>query len=334
MNAKEWLNLSWIIADDANAKDDAYDLMKDELNLSSICADKALHLDINLSQAWEQKGDLLNQAGRYEEAAASYDRSLEEDPLNHGVWLKKGQALDVLKRWSEAINCYNMAISCCQLRTSSGVPDNIVKKVEGDAWCNKARDGFQMKNYNKALLCYNRSIEIYSDPNISEDKNGIVNAWMGKGNSLRAMGDYEEAMQCYDEIISNLGVSDSALWVADALSAKGLSEFLLAEELNSMDDLNALLHYNLSVTYFAKAIDTLENDANLTNDNDTWSDYFGKWMALHHLPGREKDASDAIDRSISLAGGTVMPSWGSLMAQSHNSFTRAMEILRNVSVQG
>lgn len=335
-SAKEWLNLSWAIADSANAKSnpDEDDLKRDELNLSFICVNKSLLMDRNLSSAWGQKGDLLKQRGRYDEAVACYDRLLSEDPLNHKVWLKKGQAFDGLNRWSEAINCYNIAILCCQLPISAGVFNNITKQEEGIAWYNKACSNFQMKNYDKALLCYNRSIEIFCDPNASEDINDLANAWMGKGNSLRALGNYEESMHCYDEIISNLSVSPYNPCVVHALSAKGLSELLLAKKLRGKDDRNASLHCNFSTTYFAKAIETLENDENLTNDKDAWSDYFGQWIALSNLPGREIDASEAFDKSISLTGGTVMPSWASMISHFHGLFTRAKEILRDVSGKG
>jgi len=322
-NAQEWLNLSLDIAGDANARNGPDDLTRAELNLSLLSVEKSLDMDRNLSRSWEQKGDLLSQSGRYEEAAACYERLLNEDPMDQGVWLKKGQAFDGLNRWSEAIYCYNMVISCCQYWTSAGVSNNEARKQEGDAWYNKAWDFSQLKDHEKALLCFNRSVEIFSDPNASEDVNDLASSWSGKGNSLRALGRYEEAMLCYDEII--LSMDRYSPNVVNALSAKGLAELLLARNLSSKDLQNAYLHYNLSATYFAKAIETLENDDNLTNDKDAWSDYFGEWVALHYLPGREKHASDAFDKSIALTGGMVMPSWGSLAGSLQGLFIRAKE---------
>jgi len=56
------------------------------------------------------EGKRLHDAGKYEEAVASYDKAIEIKPEFADVWNNKGEALRVLKKYEEAIASFDKAI--------------------------------------------------------------------------------------------------------------------------------------------------------------------------------------------------------------------------------
>ena len=76
-----------------------FNLGRDEESL--VCYDKALEIDPNNVNAWNNKGDALFDLGRYEESLVCYDKALEIDPNNVDVWGSKGDALGRLGRYEE-----------------------------------------------------------------------------------------------------------------------------------------------------------------------------------------------------------------------------------------
>jgi tetratricopeptide (TPR) repeat protein len=333
--ANFWLNLSIDIAKDIPSDapmEELSELDLSILNLSHLCIERSLELNGNLSQAWKRKGDLLLQSGRYEDAMTSYDRLLHDDPMRQDVWIKKGQALDGLKKWSSAIYCYNLVISCCRYQINQGISDPTIKMTEGIAWYGKACDYSQLKDAEKALPCFNQSIEIFGDANVSaEDPILLAGSWMGKGNSLCDLRRYDEAISCYDEILSNLSLSTYSGEYVNASSGKGLAELLLAEELHQKGNENATRYFNRSAYSFAEAVAGIENDIDLKNDRTAWPAYFGKWAALHSLPGHENEAETAFAQATNLTGGVVIPSFKSTVNYILQIYIKIMEVSKNVS---
>ena len=57
------------------------------------------------------EGKRLHDAGKYEEAVASFDKAIEIDPKNAATWMSKGIVLGrFLKRNDDAIVCYDKSI--------------------------------------------------------------------------------------------------------------------------------------------------------------------------------------------------------------------------------
>ena len=56
------------------------------------------------------EGKGLYDAGKYEEAIASFDKALEIKPKFADVWNSKGDALRGLKKYEEAVTSYDKAI--------------------------------------------------------------------------------------------------------------------------------------------------------------------------------------------------------------------------------
>ena len=59
-------------------------------------------------------------------------------------------------------------------------------------WHNEGIDLHRSGNYEKAVQCYDRALEI--DPKGAD-------VWNNKGVALDALGRYDEAVQCYDRAL-------------------------------------------------------------------------------------------------------------------------------------
>ena len=94
------------------------------------------------------------------------------------AWLKKGIALEILKKHDEAIKACDKAIE--------------VNPQNSNAWNNK---GFALDHLNKpdeAIKAYEKAIEV--NPQNS-------NAWNNKGFALSSLGKYDEAIEAFDKAI-------------------------------------------------------------------------------------------------------------------------------------
>jgi tetratricopeptide (TPR) repeat protein len=66
----------------------------------------------NLSEAWAQKGFVLQEQGKYEEAIKSLDNATKIDPQNAMAWKMKGAVLRFKEvgRYEEAIQAFDKAL--------------------------------------------------------------------------------------------------------------------------------------------------------------------------------------------------------------------------------
>jgi tetratricopeptide (TPR) repeat protein len=59
---------------------------------------------------WIKKGDALNKLGRYLDAIQAYDKAINLNPRSFEAWTDKGNVFDSLGRYDEAILAYNKAL--------------------------------------------------------------------------------------------------------------------------------------------------------------------------------------------------------------------------------
>lgn len=74
------------------------------------CLDRALSTDPHFAGAWHEKGNCLDELGRYTDALACYDEALKLDPYDAESWYNKGLVLRRIGRESEAYACINRGI--------------------------------------------------------------------------------------------------------------------------------------------------------------------------------------------------------------------------------
>jgi len=95
---------------------------------------------------WNNKGNALNKLKRYEEAIECYDKAIELNPNNPDYWNIKGNALMKLKRYEEAFECYDKAIELN--------PNNPIY------WHIKGLVLYSLKRYEEAKKCYQKAREL------------------------------------------------------------------------------------------------------------------------------------------------------------------------------
>jgi len=200
---------------------------------------KYLALNPKDRDVWDYKGSILGELGKNEEsircfeqkskgaslhylaagisfgteeAIKSFNAVLKEEPNSAGVWVDKGTTLLQLKRFEEAIVCFDKALK-------------LESKInEPKAWAGKASALLYLEKYEEALACFNNSLEI--DP-------GKFRAWYGKGFLLlNKMGKYEEALTCFNEVLEILKMNPDNEIVNVAKNGKKSAEQRLKEQEN------------------------------------------------------------------------------------------------------
>ena len=132
-------------------------------------------------------------------------------------------------------------------------------------WYNKGVDLHRSGDYEKAIQCYDRALEI--DP-------GYTNAWNNKGLALRKLDRYAEAIQCYDHALER-DPKDAGTWNNKGLVLRKLGRY--AEAIQCYDW-------------------ALEIDSGYTN---AWNN---KGLALRKL-GRYAEAIQCYDRALKIDPG-------------------------------
>ncbi|MDR0976481.1 MAG: tetratricopeptide repeat protein [Prevotellaceae bacterium] len=211
------------------------------------CYDKALELEPDNVEAWNDKGLLLYFTKRHDEAITCFDKAIELEPDNNKAWYNKGLLLYSTKHYDEAITCFDKAIEL--------EPDN------NKAWYNKGLLLYSIKRYDKAITYFDKIIELEPDN---------LEALYCKGLSLNSLERYEEAITYFNKIIELEPDNLEALY-SKGLSLNSLERYKeaitcynKAIKLNPKmglliwcqkgSALNSLGRYEEAITYFDKAI--------------------------------------------------------------------------------
>jgi lipoprotein NlpI len=74
-----------------------------------VSLDKGITLDPTYVEAYSNKGNVLQDLHRYDEALEWYDRAIAQQPNYAEAYSNKGNALEMLHRHREAMECFDMA---------------------------------------------------------------------------------------------------------------------------------------------------------------------------------------------------------------------------------
>ncbi|MDB9442384.1 tetratricopeptide repeat protein, partial [Sphaerospermopsis kisseleviana CS-549] len=111
--------------------------------------DKALEFKPDYHDAWNNRGNSLDDLGRYEEAIASYDKALEFKPDDHEAWNNRGNSLRNLGRYEEAIASYDKALE--------------FKPDKHEVWYNRGNSLRNLGRYEEAIASYDKALEFKPD---------------------------------------------------------------------------------------------------------------------------------------------------------------------------
>ncbi len=74
------------------------------------CFDEILALDANHTEALVKKGSALERLRKLNEAIECYDKAIAADASMTIAWLYKGGLFNRMERFSEALECYEQAL--------------------------------------------------------------------------------------------------------------------------------------------------------------------------------------------------------------------------------
>ncbi|MEM9246433.1 MAG: tetratricopeptide repeat protein [Cyanobacteria bacterium P01_F01_bin.153] len=130
-------------------------------------------------QLWYARGNALDELGRYDEAIAAYDRALEADPKFYAAWVNRGYCLDRLGRYRGAITAFDQALR--------------LKPDYDGLWYNRGTVLGKIQRYGAAVESFNRALKL---------KPNFPAAWNNRGTALTKLNHYDEAIASFDRAIS------------------------------------------------------------------------------------------------------------------------------------
>jgi tetratricopeptide (TPR) repeat protein len=218
---------------------------------------------------WSNKGISFAALKRYEEALDCYDRALQIDPQSPVVWDNKGNALLNLGRYTESLDCYDKALTIIERIVLTGLSDGVYASLKCFAE-SRADPKAIWNNKGIALEHLGRlqeAITCYDSALAFDPKN--MGTWSNKGNALKQLGRLQEAVICFDKALA----IDSRLLNALTGKATVLCELGLQKE---------------AVSCFDKALAINPQGASI------WT---LKGAALHVF-GQHKDEMDCYNKAI------------------------------------
>ena len=166
---------------------------------------------------WGQEGDFYYKQGNYEKALECYKEAYREYPdspnLSYNIgntYLKLGQYDNAIKYYKKCLDLkpdYDLApgqlaeakrlkelqsITPAPTPAPTPVPTSVPTSVPAGEWYEKGNELLNNGDYNEAIVCYDKAIEIdpeYRDP------------WYNKGLALAKQSKYEESIECFDKAL-------------------------------------------------------------------------------------------------------------------------------------
>ncbi|MGB3533558.1 MAG: tetratricopeptide repeat protein [Microcoleaceae cyanobacterium] len=111
--------------------------------------DKALEIQPNLAEVWNNRGVILTKLQDYPKAIDSYEKALEIRSDYPDAWNNRGVALGKLKDYQTAVTSYDRAVE--------------LKPDYGDAWNNRGFALTQLKKYDEAIQSYQKAGDLKPD---------------------------------------------------------------------------------------------------------------------------------------------------------------------------
>jgi len=163
---------------------------------------------------WSDQANDYFISGDYERAAASYDKALELEPNSTDLWNNKGKALVNMGRIDEAISCFNKSLeinasnpaslNLLAIALSQGLNkyseaiiifDQILQTnpSDFDALIGKGMSLGNEGDLSGSMACFEQATQV---------RPREPSGWNNKGVVLRGMGRYQDALTCFSKAIT------------------------------------------------------------------------------------------------------------------------------------
>jgi len=156
-----------------------------------------------------RKGRECMKSKKFLEALNYFNRALEINPMDSGMWLDKGSVLISLKRDNEALDCFDESIRLN--------PDSELAWTKKGVWfLDVSKDKESIPYFNEALRI--NPFNTYAKKGLEMAQN--LNNWayddlIIKYNKLYKEGKVEEASKVLDQVLK-INPKDSGLWATKA----------------------------------------------------------------------------------------------------------------------
>ena len=151
----------------------------------------------NLSEAWAQKGMMLEEQGNYNESIKAFDNATNANPKNEMAWMFKGFMLaNWMGRYQEGLAALDKAL---EIRPAASV------------WEAKARIFNELGRYQDATAASDKALALNQN---------LTTAWRDKGFALFGLGRYQEASDAYSR---DENTDDESLWAGRGFALANLN---------------------------------------------------------------------------------------------------------------
>ncbi|MYA29566.1 MAG: tetratricopeptide repeat protein [Nitrospira sp. SB0666_bin_27] len=153
-------------------------LLRQDSEASIRANDKAIHLEANFPEAYNNRGIAKTALGRLDDALADYDEAIRLKPKFAKAYNNRGMVKKKLRRLDDALADYDEAIR--------------LKPKFAKAYYNRGLAMVDSELFDDALTDFDAAIQI--NPNYFE-------AYINRGSTNTVLGRYESAIADYDEAI-------------------------------------------------------------------------------------------------------------------------------------
>ena len=150
---------------------------------------------------WNNKGTSLVNLRRFNEALDCFNRALEISPQDAKVLVNKGSLLDQLGRYDEGLEFINMALE--------------INPQNATAMVNKGNCLHDLGRISEAVNCYNMALQINPQQEM---------AWYNKGAILSGLDRFNEAIDCYNNALE-INPQNAAAWYNKGASFYWIDRF-------------------------------------------------------------------------------------------------------------
>ncbi len=216
---------------------------------------KAIELKSDFHEAWNNQGLVLLNSRDYVEAIAFFDKAIELKPDFYHAWNNRGLALLNLERYEDAIASCDQALK--------------LKPDFENALFNRGTGFLRSDRYEEAINSFQQSVNISREIN---NHNLEARSLGSLGQVYYHLEQYEQAIEYYQQSLTILRQIGNRIFEADILSNLGKVYYHLEQ-------------YQQAIRYYQQSLTISREIGNLALDADTLSN-LGK--VYYHLEQHEQ----------------------------------------------
>lgn len=260
---------------------------------------KAIELDPKQDELYISRGVIYNSLQEYEKTLANYTKAIELNPSYFLAYLNRSKTYYALERLDAS--CVDLQTVRRLLKESNINDPDLWKEIEGELndYCDDSKASYY---YQRGIASYNlneytKAIDLYNLGLKKFPRHVMLSTF--KGNALLAMKENENALESYEEALSN----QQAL-LAELKEARSLANASEADAQKAYDATLADIHFGIAsskanLNDFATALSQINTAIKLKGTvNEGLESYYNLrgniYLALENYQLAQTDFSKSI----------------------------------------